>query len=236
MGGQVRWIDPHALEVEGVAEGTGKGEVEIIPDRNDAATFLVAGALGGGPVTLQQVRPDHLLPLLDVFRQMNVSLHIDDSPVSSSVTVTGDHVHSVDLQITSRPFPGFSSDWGAFFQVALTQLPGTHLFHETVFARRFAHVPELIRMGAHIEPLALSVDETRYNFDADLIAPPAHAIRVTGATPLHGTAVHANDVRAGAALVLAGLVAERQTVATGVEQIERGYEAFPGVFGILVLL
>jgi len=109
----------------------------------------------------------------------------------------------------------------------LTQVLGNHVFHETIFARRFAHIPELVQcMGAVIQSLDLQVDEQIYNFDREHIAPGAHAIAISGASPLHGASVHANDVRAGAALVLAGLIAEGQTEVTGIEQIERGYEAF----------
>lgn len=110
--------------------------------------------------------------------------------------------------------------------VLLTQVPGYHVFHETIFARRFAHIPELIRMGAAVQSMNLPIDERIYNFDREYIAPSAHAIVLSGPSQLHGTSVQVNDVRAGAALALAGLIAEGQTEITGIEQIERGYEAF----------
>lgn len=224
MGGQIHWTAPNTLAVEGIAEGTGKGAIEIIPDRNDAATFLLAALLGHGPVTLRHGRADHLLPLLRLLEQMGAALEITD--MGQTITLQCDTLHAGNYHVTSRPYPGFSSDWGAMFHVALTQIPGTHIFHETIFARRFAHIPELIGMGARIESLALPVDETLYNFDPDLIAPPAHAIQITAPTSLHGATVHANDVRAGAALVVAGLGAKGQTIVTGIEHIERGHEAF----------
>ena len=224
MGTHISWKGSHALEVEGSKESTGGGEIYLIPDRNDATTFLLAGALGRGPVMLHNVCADHLLPLLEALRQIGVSLEISAGTTTQTITVQCTQLQASDLQITSRPFPGFSTDWGPMFQVLLTQMPGEHIFHETIFARRFAHVPELVRMGAQIQPYALTVDEQIYNFDREFIAPPAHAVRITGPNHLHGTHVCANDVRAGAALVLAGLIAEGTTVVTGVEQIERGYE------------
>ncbi|HZT99952.1 MAG TPA: UDP-N-acetylglucosamine 1-carboxyvinyltransferase [Ktedonobacteraceae bacterium] len=226
MGGQIHWSGPNTLKVEGITDGTGSGTIQVIPDRNDTVTFLIAGVLGHGPVTLQDVHADQVLPLLELLEQMGVMVETSTNASGQTITVQCGCLRAGAYQVTSRPFPGFSSDWGAIFQVALTQTPGTHVFHETVFARRFAHVPELVRMGAQIEPLALPVDEQIYNFDPDLIAPPAHAIQIAGPSRLHGASVHANDVRAGAALVLAGLVADGLTMVTGVEQIERGYEAF----------
>jgi UDP-N-acetylglucosamine 1-carboxyvinyltransferase len=227
MGGRIHWTSSHALQVEGIAEGTGTGTIEVIPDRNDAATFLIAGLLGHGPLTLHTVCLDHVRPLLGLLEQMGASIETATSALGQTVTIQCADFQKRDMYVTSQPFPGFSSDWGPMFQIALTQVPGAHIFHETVFARRFAHVSELIQMGAQIEPLALPVDEQLYNFDADLIAPSAHAIRITGPRRLQGgSLVHANDVRAGAALVLASLVTEGRTEISGIEQIERGYERF----------
>jgi UDP-N-acetylglucosamine 1-carboxyvinyltransferase len=227
MGGQIRWVGANSLEVVGTLKGTGSADMRVIPDRNDAATFLIAGALGHGPVILHDVRTEHLLPLLELLRRVGVTVEIMTNAEQSSMTVQCDQLQPIDIQMTSRPFPGFSTDWGPMVEVLLTQVPGNHVFHETIFARRFAHIPELVqRMGAAIQSLDLQVDEQIYNFDREQIAPLAHAIAISGASPLHGASVDANDVRAGAALVLAGLIAEGQTEVTGIEQIERGYEAF----------
>jgi UDP-N-acetylglucosamine 1-carboxyvinyltransferase len=226
-GALIRWQGDYTLEVEGPPDhdGSREGTIDLIPDRNDAATFLIAGVLGHGPVTLQRVLADHLLPLLEVLQRCGANLEISSETEWQTITVRCEQIQAGDIQITSRPFPGFSSDWGALVQVLLTQVPGTHLFHETIFARRFAHVPELVTMGAAIQPCALPVDEAVYNFPRELIAPPAHAVSLSGPQTLRGAHVRANDVRAGAALVLAGLVAEGQTVVSQIEQIERGYES-----------
>lgn len=226
MGTTIRWDGSHALEVEGSGQETSGGEITLIPDRNDAATFLVAGVLGHGPVTLRDVCTDHVLPLLDVLRQVGATVDTSTVNEKQTITVRCDDFCSAHIHLTSRPFPAFSTDWGPMIQTLLTQVPGQHFFHETIFARRFAHVPELIRMGAQIKATTIPIDETRYNFDRDLLAPDAHAIEIRGPAKLCGTLVHANDVRAGAALALAGLRTEGQTTIFGVEQIERGYEDF----------
>lgn len=151
MGGQIRWVGANALEVVGTLKGTGFGDMRVIPDRNDAATFLIAGALGHGPVTLHDVRPEHLLPLLELLQRVGVTVEILTNSETSSMTVQCNQLRTTDIQVTSRPFPGFSTDWGPMVEVLLTQVPGNHVFHETIFARRFAHIPELVqRMGAAI--------------------------------------------------------------------------------------
>ncbi len=121
----------------------------------------------------------------------------------------------------SRPYPGFSTDWGPMIQVLTSQIPGTSLFLETIFSQRFAHIDELIKMGARIYYANPPLDTDLYNFD--LLPGAFHAVQIQGPSSLHGTPVQANDVRAGAALVLAGLVAQGMTEVTGIEQIERGY-------------
>ena len=109
-------------------------------------------------------------------------------------------------------------------QVLLSQLPGTSTFHETIFSQRFSHVDELMKMGATTHMLDLPLEDGTYNFDP--LEGSFHAVQIQGPRKLTGAVVNANDVRAGAALVLAGLVAKGMTEVTGVEQIERGYERF----------
>src|SRR5260370_5766653 len=161
-----------------------------------------------------------------MLQQVGASLEISTTNGEQTITVQCSDLQAVDLQITSRPFPGFSTDWGPMVQTLLTQVPGQHLFHETIFAQRFAHVPELVRMGAQIQGVTVPVDESLSNFDSAFLAPAAHSIQICGPNTLSGTVMRANDVRAGAALALAGLRAEGQTAITGIEQIERGYECF----------
>ena len=222
IGAQVAWAGEHALRVMGVEQGYGTGEIEMIPDRNDAATCIIAAVLGSGPVTVSPVRTEHLLPLLDILKRCGVHYDVRSQGTNQSVTIWRNELHGSDVHITSRPYPGFSTDWGPMMQVLLTQLPGTSIFHETIFSQRFAHVQELLKMGAMIQPFDAPSDGIVYNFDP--LPESFHAVQIQGPSRLYGTMVHANDVRAGAALVLAGLVASGITEISGVEQIERGYE------------
>lgn len=224
IGANVEWIGENQIHVKGVEQGNGSGEVEIIPDRNDAATFILAAALGHGPVTLHPLRQDHLRPLLDMLKNIGVRFETSTDQSGQSLTVQCDELRTTDLHITSRPYPGFSTDWGPMTEALLTQVPGNHLFHETIFSQRFAHMQEFIRMGAEIHYRDIPDADHLYNF----VRTPGlfHAVQIQGPSRLQGTAVHANDVRAGAALVLGGIVAAGVTEVSGIEQIERGYEMF----------
>jgi len=224
VGARIEWRDTRSLLVHGVDRGTGSGKVDIIPDRNDAATFLIAGVLGHGPVTLQDVRADHLTALLDTLTSVGAALELHTDQGRQSITVQRVAWNSTGLEITSRPYPGFSTDWGPLIQVLMTQLPAASIFHETIFSQRFVHISELVNMGATIHYLDLPADEDLYNFTSEVHG--HHAVEIRGLSPLHGTVVHANDVRAGAALVLGGLIASGVTEVTEIEQVERGYEAF----------
>src|SRR5260370_32046499 len=109
----------------------------------------------------------------------------------------------------------------------MTQLPANSTFHETIFSQRFAHIPELVNLGATIHYLDLPADESLYNFPPTPEADGYHAVQIQGPSQLHGTVVHANDIRAGAALVLSGLIVSGVTEVTSIEQVERGCEVFP---------
>jgi UDP-N-acetylglucosamine 1-carboxyvinyltransferase len=224
IGANVEWVGDHQIHVQGVEQGRGSGEIEIIPDRNDVATFLLAATFGHGPVTLHPVCQEHLRPFVETLKRVGVHFEARSPQTDRSLTVQCDELRATDLQIMSRPYPGFSTDWGPMMQALMTQLPGTSLFHETIFSQRFAHIQELIRMGAEIHYQDIPGDESLYNFVR--VPGICHAVQIQGPRGLHGTTVTANDIRAGAAVVLAGLVAEGVTELHGVEHIERGYEAF----------
>jgi len=226
VGARVEWRDARSLRVHGVDQGTGSGEIDIIPDRNDAATFLIARVLGHGPVTLQDVRADHLTALLDALTSVGTALELHTDHGRQSITVQRVSWNPIGLEIMSRPYPGFSTDWGPLIQVLMTQLPASSTFHETIFSQRFAHISELVKMGATIHYLDLPADESLYNFTPTPEVDRHHSVEIRGPSQLHATVVHANDVRAGAALVLSGIIASGVTEVMRIEQAERGYEAF----------
>ena len=199
MGARIESDGPDVLRIQGAGQLHG-AEHEIIPDRIEAGTFLVAGALTQGDVLLAGVEPAHLDAVVEKLRIAGAA--VDLEPGGMRIRGNAD-LHAQD--ITTSPYPGFPTDMQAQFMVLMTQAQGTSIITETIFDRRFSHVNELMRLGASIE---VSGDK---------------AI-VRGRTPLSGAEVMATDLRASASLILAGLVARGQTVINDVEHIDRGYE------------
>jgi len=199
MGARIEGLGQDTIRIQGVKE-LGGASHKIIPDRIEAGTFLVAGALCRGDLLLTDIEPGHLETVLEKLRIAGAGL--DLGPDRVRVTGGAD-IRSQD--ITTSSYPGFPTDMQAQFMVLMTQAQGTSIITETIFDRRFSHVNELMRLGASIE---VSGDK---------------AI-VHGKTPLSGAEVMATDLRASASLILAGLIAGGQTLINGVEHIDRGYE------------
>jgi UDP-N-acetylglucosamine 1-carboxyvinyltransferase len=200
MGAKIEGIGEETLRVQGVKE-LGGAEHEIIPDRIETGTFLVAGALTGGDIVLTNVEPRHVQTVIEKLRFSGAIIE-EESPGALRVTGDGD-IKAQD--ITTSPYPGFPTDMQAQFMVLMTQAQGTSIITETIFDRRFSHVTELVRLGASIE------------VQGDKAV-------VKGKTPLSGAEVTATDLRASACLVLAGLVAGGETVLAEIEHLDRGYE------------
>ena len=200
MGARIEWLDEETVRVRGVRELHG-AEHDVIPDRIETGTFLVAGALAGDDVLLSQVQPAHVRTVIEKLRASGAAVEAEGE---SGLRVTGPpRIKAQD--ITTSPYPGFPTDLQAVFMVLLTQASGTSIITETIFDRRFSHVNELLRLGANIE---VRGDK---------------AI-VKGRTPLSGAEVTATDLRASAALILAGLVANGETVLNELDHLDRGYE------------
>jgi len=200
MGAKIDWPDEDTARVRGVKE-LGGADHAIIPDRIETGTFLAAGALTAGDIVIRGVVPEHVGSVVDKLRASGAT--VEPEGEEALRVVGGPDVRAQD--ITTSPYPGFPTDMQAQFMVLLTQAPGTSIVTETIFDRRFSHVNELVRLGASIE---VQGDK---------------AI-VKGRTPLSGAEVVATDLRASAALVLAGLVASGETTVTEIEHLDRGYE------------
>lgn len=200
MGAQIEGIGEETIRIKGTDE-LGGATHEIIPDRIEAGTFLVAGALTNGNLILTHIQPQHLLTIIEKLKYSGVKI---DKLSKHSLQVQGNpEIKSQD--ITTSPYPGFPTDMQAQFTVLMTQAEGTSIITETIFDRRFSHINELVRLGANIE---VSGDK---------------AI-VKGKTPLSGAETRATDLRASASLVLAGLIANGETIINDVEHLDRGYE------------
>jgi UDP-N-acetylglucosamine 1-carboxyvinyltransferase len=200
MGAKIDWPDPDTARIQGVRE-LGGADHAIIPDRIETGTFLVAGALAAGDFVIRGVVPEHVASVIDRLRASGAFVEPEGG---SDLRVVG----ATDLRpqdVTTSPYPGFPTDMQAQFMVLMTQSAGTSIITETIFDRRFSHVNELVRLGAAIE------------VQGDKAV-------VKGPTPLSGAEVVATDLRASAALVLAGLVASGETTVTEIDHLDRGYE------------
>lgn len=200
MGAKVSGEGSSTVRIEGVKSLHGT-EYAVIPDRLEAGTFAIAAAITGGEAEVRSARPDHLTSLIHKLREAGVSVETDGDTLRVKAA---EKLKAVTIQ--ALPYPGFATDLQAPMAVLLTQASGVSRVMERVFDNRLLYVDELLKMGATID----KQDNTT-------------AI-ITGPTPLRGARVKALDVRAGAAVILAGLAATGETTITDIHHIDRGYE------------
>ncbi len=204
MGAKIDGVGEEKIRIRGVEE-LGGAIHEIIPDRIEAGTFLIAGALTKSDIILTNVEPSHLNTVIEKLRYSGAKI---ERIRNHTLRVIGSpEIKSQD--ITTSPYPGFPTDMQAQFMVLMTQASGTSIITETIFDRRFSHVNELLRLGASIE---VSGDK----------------VLVRGKTLLSGAETIATDLRASASLILAGLIASGETIINDVEHLDRGYENIEG--------
>jgi UDP-N-acetylglucosamine 1-carboxyvinyltransferase len=207
MGASINGAGTGRIVIEGVEE-LEPVEWSVMPDRIEAGTFIMATAAAGGDVEIKKARQDHLKMELEKLREMGVRItDLDDSVGGVRVRVD-DSADLAGVDVSTLPFPGFATDLQAQMMVALTQATGAGIITENVYENRLQVAEELNRMNAGI----------------DLFG--GHRALVMGPRALSGTIVQAPDLRGGAALVLAGLVAEGTTMVDGARHILRGYEDF----------
>jgi UDP-N-acetylglucosamine 1-carboxyvinyltransferase len=199
MGAKIQGAGTSTIRVKGVSKLHGARH-RIIPDRIEAGTFIVAGALTGGDLNVVGCDPAHLTAILQKLAETGVKTAVK----ADSVRVMGDQpLQAADLN--TEEYPGFPTDMQAQYMALATQAEGTSIITENIFENRFMHAQELVRMGANIK-----IEGRR-------------AI-VRGGTPLSAAAVLASDLRASASLVLAALVADGETIIDRVYHLDRGYE------------
>ncbi|MGH9971235.1 MAG: UDP-N-acetylglucosamine 1-carboxyvinyltransferase [Pyrinomonadaceae bacterium] len=200
MGARVRGGGTETIEIEGV-EALGGAEHTIIPDRIETGTFIVAAAITGGELEIKDCRPEHLQTVIK--KLVEVGVEIEELNPSTLRASRKRALSSSD--VTTEPYPRFPTDMQAQYMALMTQSLGRSVIAETVFENRYMHASELQRMGAgiHLNGRIATVD---------------------GPTPLTGAPVQASDLRASASLVLAGLVADGETIIDRVYHIDRGYE------------
>ncbi|MCR4424724.1 MAG: UDP-N-acetylglucosamine 1-carboxyvinyltransferase [Firmicutes bacterium] len=200
MGAKVRGAGTTVLKIEGV-EGLSPTNHMVIPDRIEAATFMVAAAITRGSLAVDNVVIEHLKPIAAKLREAGAEVLEDPE---GTVQVTADR-RLTGVDVKTMPYPGFPTDAQAQFMSLMSLCEGSSVITETVFENRFMHVPELVRMGAKIK-----ID--------------GRSALIDGQTSLSGAQVRCTDLRAGAALVLAGLAADGETEISDVFHLDRGYE------------
>lgn len=208
LGARVKGAGLDTIKIEGVKK-LGSVEHTIIPDRIEAGTHLVAAAITGGDVLVTDIIPDHLEPVIAKLKEAEVKI----TRYNESVRVVAPgRVKAVDFK--TLPYPGFPTDMQPQLMALLTIADGTSVVAESIFENRFKHIDELRRMGASIKL-------------------EGKVAIIKGVPTLSGAFVEATDLRAGAALVLAGLAAEDATVIENVEYIDRGYERLESKYNAL---
>jgi UDP-N-acetylglucosamine 1-carboxyvinyltransferase len=209
MGADVKGAGTAVITINGV-EALKPATVEVIPDRIEAGTFMVAAAATGGDVRVLGCEPENMGGIINKLRQTGALVEICDQ----GVRVKRDQ-GIVSTDIKTLPYPGFPTDMQAQFMVLMAIAKGNSVIHETIFENRFMHVNELQRMGA------------------DITISGGNYARVRGVENLSGAEVMASDLRASASLVIAGLVARGLTTIHRVYHIDRGYEALEKKFSAL---
>jgi UDP-N-acetylglucosamine 1-carboxyvinyltransferase len=208
MGGKVRGAGTGTIRIDGVSKLFGTHH-HVIPDRIEAGTFMVAAAITGGNVLIENAVPEHLRPVTAKMQEMGVTI-IEEK---EGLRVIGpDRLKAVDIK--TMPHPGFPTDMQAQMMALLLKAEGTSMITETVFENRFMHVEEFRRMNADIKIEGRSVI-------------------MNGPCDLQGAEVAATDLRAGAALILAGLVSDGYTRVTELKHLDRGYVNFHGKLAAL---
>lgn len=200
MGAKIKWLENHILEVEGVDELKGT-EHSIIYDPIEAGTFLILGIATKSKITIKNVNPDHIDLVLKKLKDFGANLEIGENQIKV-LPYQKLKANNVKVEI----YPGIPTDLQAPFAVLATQAEGTSLIHEHMYESRLRYIDELVKMGANA-----------------VICDPHRAL-ITGPTPLFGKEIKSYDLRAGATLIIAALVAKGESIISDVYQVDRGYE------------
>ena len=199
MGAKITGAGTSEIKIKGVSKLNGCN-TEVIPDRIEAGTYVILGALVGDKLKVDNIIPEHIEMLTLKLKEMGV-----DMEIGSDYIITSHTENLKPVNIKTQGYPGFATDLQQPITALLTQCVGKSTLEETIYENRFQNVPYLQKLGAHIE-----IDGRK--------------LYITGKTELTGDKIEATDLRAGACLILAGLAANGKTVVTNVEHVLRGYE------------
>ena len=202
LGAKIDGAGRSVITIDGVEQLDGKVTHRVVPDRIEAATFLIAATATRGAICVRGAAPSHLSAVIDLLQKVGAEIEVDQQSIR--IDATGP-IRAVD--VVARPYPCIPTDLQAPIMAMLATAEGESIVRDEVFPDRFAHIPELVKMGADIEDLG-------------------GRVRVRGVQSLIGSQVIAPDLRAGAALVIAALAAQGDTVVRKVDRIDRGYRQF----------
>ena len=225
MGAKIKRVAPRTIKIRGVKIFKGTEHI-VVPDRNEAVTFACAALGTKGEIDIFNIKPNHLFAFIEKLRQIGAHLEIgvNEMKVAFRGKLTATNVETF-------PYPGFMTDWQALWTVLMTQAWGKSTVIERIFPFRFQFVPSLKKMGAKIkffQPTVKKPDDY-YNFNIEDDQPDFyHGLHIFGPSHLEGNEMTVNDIRAGATLTLAALMAKGKSILHKAEKIDRGYENLAG--------
>ncbi len=221
MGAKIKRTGERKIEIQGVSRFKG-AQHEVMPDRNEAVTFGVAALATMGDVFVERAKPEHLQAFLEKAKECGGGYQVTPRGIrfwrNNELQAT---------QVKTLPYPGFMTDWQPLWAVLMTQAKGESEIIETIHNFRFNYVKKLKAMRAKIKPFNPKVKNPArfYNFPLeDECKDYYHGIKIKGPTPFKGTRITIPDIRAGATLTLAALIAQGKSTLTGIEHVDRGYE------------
>lgn len=222
MGAKIKRKALRTITIEGVKKLHG-ARFRISPDRNEIVTFAVSAVITGGDILIKDIQKEGLADFLNTLEKAGGGFEERENGIRFYYK---GELSATDV-VTSF-FPGFMTDWQGPWAVLMTTARGVSTIHETIYENRFSYVSELKKMGAHIElynPKVTSPNKF-YNFNISDDKNYFHAEKIFGPTRLHNGVINVADLRAGATLVLAALIAKGQSAVFGIEHLDRGYEQF----------
>ncbi|MGH7245408.1 MAG: UDP-N-acetylglucosamine 1-carboxyvinyltransferase [Candidatus Levyibacteriota bacterium] len=223
MGADIKRTSSREITIQGVKKLHGT-TFRIQPDRNEIVTFAIAAVLTQGDIFIHEAKKDTITSFLE--KLTDTGGGFEEKENGMRFYYKGD-LRQTDVE--TKIYPGFMTDWQAPWAVLMTKADGTSTIHETVFENKMGYIADLQKMGAHIVPFKPNVSspEKVYNFNLSDDKPEyVHAMKITGPVTLHNAIVSMENIRAGAAVVLAALAAKGTSTIFGVEKLDRGYEQF----------
>lgn len=225
MGAKIKRVEERTIEIEGVKKFR-PADYTVMYDRNEAVTFACAALATKGDIFVNHAEEKNLQAFLEAVEKIGGGYELGKRGIRFFYKGLLKAV-----SVITRPHPGFMTDWMGVWSILMTQAKGVSLVHETIFENRFAFVNELKKMGAKIELFNPKVENPQqlYNFNLEDDRPEYfHAAKITGPIKLQATDQEITDVRAGASLILASLIAEGKSELSGIEHVDRGYENLDG--------